>query len=67
MNLKDLRIDSGLKAKKVAELLNVSRIQLYNYENNKSKVNEERLKKLSKIYKVSYKELKKSLEGTNGK
>ena len=66
MNLKDLRIDSGLKAKKIAELLGVSRVQLYNYENNKSKITEERLKELSKIYRVPYKTIKRYAEGNNG-
>lgn len=66
MNLKDLRIYSGLKAKKIAELLGVSRVQLYYYENNKSKINEERLKELSKIYRVPYKTIKGCVEGNNG-
>ena len=66
MNLKELRIDSGLKAKKIAKLLGVSRIQLYNYENNKCKMNDKRIKELSRIYKVPCKMIKECVGATNG-
>ena len=65
MNLKELRIDSGLKAKKIAKLLGVSRIQLYNYENNKCKMNDKRIKRLARIYKVPCRLIKDITEGTN--
>lgn len=37
MSLKEMRIESGLKANKVAEALGVSRVQLYNLESGKNK------------------------------
>lgn len=65
MNLKELRIDSGLKAKKIAKLLGVSRIQLYNYENNRCKIDDKRIKRLAGIYKVPCRLIKEIVESTN--
>ncbi|MFV3013610.1 helix-turn-helix domain-containing protein [Clostridium botulinum] len=50
MTLKDLRIESGLKARKVAEYLGVSRTQLYNLEKGKCKLDKLKLEKLCKVY-----------------
>lgn len=52
MNLKDLRIESGIKAKKIASLLGVSRVQVYNYENNKCKLKDEQIEILAETYRV---------------
>ncbi|MDS1005326.1 helix-turn-helix transcriptional regulator [Clostridium sporogenes] len=50
MTLKDLRIESGLKARKVAEYLGISRTQLYNLEKGKYKLDKLKLEKLCKVY-----------------
>ncbi|WMJ81932.1 helix-turn-helix transcriptional regulator [Clostridium sp. MB40-C1] len=50
MTLKDLRLESGLKARKVAEHLGVSRTQLYNLEKGKYKLDKLKLEKLSEVY-----------------
>lgn len=51
MNLKDMRIESGLKSKKIAEELNISRRQLINLENKKYKLSEDKVAILAKLYK----------------
>lgn len=50
MTLKDLRIESGLKAHKVAEYLGISRTQLYNLEKGKYKIDKLKLEKLCEVY-----------------
>ncbi|KEI75924.1 helix-turn-helix domain-containing protein [Clostridium botulinum] len=50
MTLKDLRIESGLKAYKIAECLGISRTQLYNLEKGKYKIDKLKLEKLCKVY-----------------
>lgn len=50
MNLKDMRLESGLKAKKVAENLNISRRQLINLENKIYRLSDDKIEKLAKLY-----------------
>ncbi|EJP6471411.1 helix-turn-helix domain-containing protein [Clostridium botulinum] len=50
MTLKDLRIESGLKARKVAEHLGISRTHLYNLEKGKYKLDKLKIEKLCKVY-----------------
>lgn len=50
MTLKDLRIKSGLKAYKVAELLGISRVQLNNLEKGKYRMDKLKIEKLSEVY-----------------
>ena len=50
MTLKEMRIESGLKAKKVAEVLNISRRQLIYLEKKKYKLSDDKIEKLSKLY-----------------
>lgn len=55
--LKQKRINSGLKAKKIAELLGISRVQFYNLENRKYKIDSKKAKVLSELYKCSEEEI----------
>ncbi|SUY47056.1 putative transcriptional regulator [Clostridium putrefaciens] len=57
MTLKDLRIESGLKACKVAEILGISRVQLNNLEKGKYKISKLKLEKLSEVYSKDIEEL----------
>lgn len=58
MGLKELRLQSGLKAYKVAEELGISRTHLNNIENGKVKIDIAKIEKLSKLYGKSMKEIK---------
>lgn len=57
MTLKTLRKKSGLKANKIAEELQVSRVQLYNIEKGKYKINKFKIKIFAELYKVSEQEI----------
>lgn len=61
MKLKELRIKSGLKAYKVAEILGVSRAQLYNIENGKSAIDINKIEKFSQLYCKSIDEIKRAM------
>lgn len=61
MNLKQMRKESGLKAYKVAEMLGISRTQLYNLENGNYKINQEKIVKFSEMYKKSRDEIISSI------
>lgn len=61
MNLKQIRKESGLKAYKVAEILGISRTQLYNLENGNYKVSEEKIVKFSEVYNKSRDEIISSI------
>lgn len=63
---KSLRNESGLKAKKIAKEVGISRTQLYRIETNKIRVPDRQLKIFSQLYKTTIEELKKILEGENG-
>lgn len=52
MTLRSIRINSGLKAKKIADDLGISRVQLYNLENGINKFTDDKIVKLSEIYNV---------------
>ncbi|KIN82153.1 helix-turn-helix domain-containing protein [Clostridium botulinum] len=57
MTLKALRLESGLKAYKVAELLGISRVQLNNLEKGKYKMDKLKIEKLSEVYCKDVKEI----------
>ena len=57
MGLKELRLDIGLKAYKVAEKLGISRVQLNNIENGKAKLDKDKIEKFSKLYGKTIKEI----------
>ena len=65
MNLKQLREESGMKAYKVAEKLDISRMQFNNIEKGKCKLDMLKIEKLSKIYRNSIEEIKSASEVTN--
>ena len=60
MTLKEMRIESGLKAKKVAEVLNISRRQLIYLEKKKYKLSDDKIEKLSKLYNKKKSEIRKA-------
>lgn len=62
MNIKEMRLEKGLKAKKVAEELGISRIQLCNLEKGLYKFNEPKIEMLSKLYGTSISEIKKAIK-----
>lgn len=53
MKLKDYRLQSGLKASKIAEMLGIARSTLWRYENQKCKPNDKKIEKLYEIYGIS--------------
>lgn len=59
MTLKEMRLESGLKANKIAEKLNISRRQLFNLEQKKFKISEDKVKILSKLYEREEEEIRK--------
>ena len=60
MTLKEMRIESGLKAKKVAEVLNISRRQLIYLEKKRYKLSDDKIEKLSKLYNKKKSEIRKA-------
>ncbi|MDM0609432.1 MAG: helix-turn-helix transcriptional regulator [Clostridium perfringens] len=52
MTLRSVRINSGLKAKKIADDLGISRVQLYNLEKGINKITDDKIVKLSEIYNI---------------
>ncbi|HEY5524825.1 MAG TPA: helix-turn-helix transcriptional regulator [Clostridium sp.] len=69
MDLKELRIDTGVKLIKLAETLEISRQQYSNMEKGKGKMNAGRIEKLSKKFNVEPLLILKAWEETklNGK
>lgn len=67
MGLKELRLESGIKAYKVAQILGISRVQLNNIENGKTKIDVLKIEKLSQVYRKSIDEIKKACEVNNDK
>lgn len=66
--LRQLRIDSGLKAYKVAEKLDISRKQLFRIENGQVKDINSYASEMAEIYSVPVSEIKKAWEGAkNGR
>lgn len=61
-NLKEMRKASGLKANKISEVLGISRTQLYNLEKGMYKLTDDKVKKLSELYRTSEKEIKEGVE-----
>lgn len=64
MNLKQLREESGIKAYKIAEKLDISRMQLNNIEKGKYKLDMPKIEKLSEIYGKSINEIEIACEVT---
>lgn len=62
MTLEQMRKDSGLKAYKIAELLEVSRMQYRNYETGRVNMKLSRVEKLAEIFNVDPLEIYKALE-----
>ncbi|MBS5922420.1 MAG: helix-turn-helix transcriptional regulator [Clostridium perfringens] len=63
MTLRDIRINSGIKANKVAEELGISRTQLYNLEKGINKLSYDKIEKLSEIYKLPLSKIFLSIGG----
>lgn len=59
MTLREMRLESGLKANKIAEKLNISRRQLINLEQKKFKLSEDKVKILAKLYEREEEEIRK--------
>ncbi len=53
MRLKEIREDLGISQKKLAELLNVSPSNVYNYENGRTEPSTEMLRNISRCLNVS--------------
>ncbi|NRT71403.1 helix-turn-helix domain-containing protein [Clostridium beijerinckii] len=64
MNLKQLREESGIKAYKIAEKLDISRVQFSNIENGKYKLDKLKIEKLSELYGKSVNEIEMACEVT---
>lgn len=62
MTLKKIRQRSGLKVKKIAECLGVSRTHYYNLENGTTSIDLEKLEKLSDLFRTSIVDIKKAIE-----
>ena len=60
MTLKEMRLESGLKANKIAEKLNISRRQLINLENKLFKLSDDKVKILSKLYEKEEEEIRRA-------
>lgn len=60
MTLKEMRLESGLKANKIAEKLNISRRQLINLEQRKFKVSEDKVGILAKLYERDKEEIRRA-------
>lgn len=69
MDLKQLRMDTGVKLIKLAETLEISRQQYSNIEKGKGKMNAGRIEKLSKKFNIEPLLIMKAWEETktNGK
>lgn len=66
--LKQIRKDSGIKVKKIAEKLGISREHYYNLEKGITPFDLDRLNVLSKLFEVDIVELSDSIrEEVNGK
>lgn len=62
LTLKEIRKSSGLKTKKIAELLSISSRQYYNIEKGKSKLDDIKIEKLAKIFSLPKSQIKKCWE-----
>lgn len=65
MTLKQLRIESGMKAYKIAEELNVSREQYGNLEKGIYKLNNLKVEKLCEVFRKSKTEIIQAIGETN--
>lgn len=62
LSLKHTRQQSGLKVKKIAECLEVSRTHYYNLEKGITKIDSSKMKKLATLFGMSLIDLKKIIE-----
>lgn len=60
MNLKEMRLESGLKANKIAKELNISRRQLINLEQKLFKLSDDKVEILAKLYKKKKSEIREA-------
>lgn len=65
MNLKDLRLKSGLKQKKICEELGISRSGLYFIETGKTKPDKLKIERLASIYKSTSEKILQAWEVKN--
>lgn len=63
MTLREIRNNSGLKSNWIAKQLGISRQQLYNLEEGKYKFSEDKIKKLSEIYRIPVSKIKSIIKG----
>lgn len=57
ITLKAARVNSGLTQKNAAKQLNISEDRLYNYENGRSSPNAMLIKRMLKLYGVSFSDI----------
>ncbi|AJA42826.1 XRE family transcriptional regulator [Clostridium tetani] len=62
MTLKDFRIISGIKAKKIAEILGISRAQLNNLEKGIYRLSKLKIEKLCEVYSVKEEDILQAWE-----
>ncbi|KHO39184.1 hypothetical protein OR62_06755 [Clostridium tetani] len=62
MTLKDFRIISGIKAKKIAEILGISRAQLNNLEKGVYRLSKLKVEKLCEVYSVKEEDILQAWE-----
>ena len=60
--LKEIRKNSGLKVKKIAQKLNISRRHYYSLENYTTKITDDKIKLLASLFQITYEELKEVIE-----
>ena len=60
MTLKEMRLESGFKANKIAEKLNISRRQLINLEQKKFRLSEDKVEILAKLYERDKSEIREA-------
>lgn len=65
MTLEELRIESGIKAYKIAEKLSVSREQYRNLEKGIYKLNNSKVEKLCEVFRKSKAEIIQAIGETN--
>ena len=66
MTLKEMRKESGLKAEKVASVLGISRMQLYNLENGICKIDKLKVSYFCNIYKKTKDEIYEAIRLSGG-
>ena len=62
MTLEQMRVQSGLKAYKIAEMLGVSRVQYKKYETGRANMKLSKVEKLAKVFNVDPLKIYEALE-----